>query len=75
MPNWQPTKNKKNLQISIGRRYNSEKKAHGGDRGKRQILPLEKTEQKLANEYQVSPKSIRNYEKKANENYYPKYEV
>jgi len=28
-------------------------------------LPLEKTDKKLANEYQVSPKSIRNYAQKA----------
>ena len=54
------------MQISIGRRYNSEKK-----QGERTDLTCgkfyhkSKTSEKLANEYQISPKSIRNYAKKA----------
>jgi DNA modification methylase len=54
-------------EITIGRRYNREKKDYGGDRSKWQNLPLEKTETKLAEEYKISPKTVRNYAKKSNE--------
>ncbi|MEN6432658.1 MAG: MT-A70 family methyltransferase [Candidatus Pacearchaeota archaeon] len=54
-------------EITIGRRYNREKKDYGGDRSKWQNLPLEKTETKLAEEYKISPKTVRNYAKIADE--------
>lgn len=55
------------VEISIGRRYIREKKSHGGDRSKLQNLQLDKTETALAEEYKVSPRTIHNYAKKAEE--------
>lgn len=43
-----------------GKRYENEKLKHGGDRSKRQDLPLEKTSTKLAEEYGVSDRTIKN---------------
>lgn len=43
-----------------GKRYENEKLKHGGDRSKGQDLPLEKTSAKLATEYNVSEKTIKN---------------
>lgn len=43
-----------------GVRYENEKKKHGGDRSKGQNLPLEKTSEKLAKEYNVSERTIKN---------------
>lgn len=43
-----------------GVRYENEKLKHGGERSKLQILQLEKTSEKLANEYNVSERTIIN---------------
>jgi len=52
-------------QISIGRRYNREKKDVGRPENNVAKITTLRTESKLANEYGVAPRTIRNYAQKA----------
>jgi len=49
--------------IIIGRRYNREKKSHGGDRSKLQNLQHGRTGEKLAKENNISQRTVHNYAK------------
>jgi N6-adenosine-specific RNA methylase IME4 len=59
--------NRDQFEISIGRRYNREKKAHGGDRKSSAQNDHLKTSERLAKENKVSPPTVRRYAKKAEE--------